>query len=87
MNHRLQQCLTIETRKHSPVESPVGRTPVKEGANLPNSVTEDVGGFSLCPTYSNKDLRRIDRLRRTEEKRYAVTNVNLLLKSGGRLTW
>jgi len=31
----------------------------KEGFHLPNSVTEDVGGFSLMPAYSAKQLRRI----------------------------
>ena len=31
----------------------------KEGFHLPNSVTEDVGGFSLMPHYSVKQLRRI----------------------------
>ena len=87
MRHKLQQCLEIETRKHSPVESPVGRIPVKEGTNLPSSVTEDVGGFSLCPTYSDKELRRIERIRRTEANRHYITNDILTLKSGGRLQW
>jgi hypothetical protein len=31
----------------------------KEGFHLPNSTTEDVGGFSLMPYYSAKQLRRI----------------------------
>ena len=87
MRHKLQQCLKIETRKHSPVESPVGRIPVKEGTNLPNSVTEDVGGFSLCPTYSAKQLRRIDRLRIDETKKYGIDNLMAPLKYGGRLRW
>ena len=30
-----------------------------EGFHLPNSVTEDVGGFSLTPAYSAKQLRCI----------------------------
>jgi len=34
---------------------------VKEGKNLPNSVTEDIGGFSLMPNYSAKQLRGIHR--------------------------
>ena len=33
----------------------------KEGKTLPNSVTEDISGFSLMPYYSVKQLRRIDR--------------------------
>ena len=32
-----------------------------EGFHLPNSVTEDVGGFSLMPYYSAKQLRSIKR--------------------------
>ena len=31
----------------------------KEGFHLPNSVTEDVAGFSIMPHYSVKQLRRI----------------------------
>jgi len=31
----------------------------KEGFHLPNSVTEDVGGFSLMPYYSAKQLKCI----------------------------
>ncbi len=87
MNHKLRQCLEIETRKRSPVESPVGRIPVEEGTNLPNSVTEDVGGFSLCPTYSAKQLRRIERLRIDEAKKYGIDNLMATLKDGGRLQW
>ncbi|MGB8937908.1 MAG: hypothetical protein WCC17_22690 [Candidatus Nitrosopolaris sp.] len=49
-----------------PVRNPVERGyPVKDGVNLPNSLTEDIGGFSLCPMYSNMQLRRIRRLERT----------------------
>jgi len=87
MNHKLRQCLEIGTRKHSPVENPVGRIPVKEGTNLPNSVTEDVSGFSLHPTYSTKQLRRIDRLRINEAKKYGIDNLMATLKDGGRLQW
>jgi len=36
-------------------------TSKKEGKTLPNSVTEDIGGFSLMPKYSAKQLRRISR--------------------------
>jgi len=35
-----------------------------EGFHLPNSVTEDVGGFSLMPYYSAKQLRRIGKKQR-----------------------
>jgi len=87
MNHKLRQCLEIETGEHSPIENLVGRIPVKEGINLPNSVTEDVGGFSLCPTYSAKQLRRIERLRIRNAERSGIKNTMSTLKLGGRLQW
>ena len=87
MNQKLKQCLKIETRKHSPVENPVARYPVKEGRNLPNSVTEDVGGFSLCPTYSAKQLRKIERLRIEDTEKYGIDNLMETLNDGGRLQW
>ena len=31
----------------------------KEGQNLANSVTEDIGGFSLIPSYSARQLRTL----------------------------
>ena len=33
----------------------------REGKNLANSVTEDVGGFSLRPSYSARQLRSMKR--------------------------
>ena len=33
----------------------------KEGKSLANSVTEDVGGFSLRPSYSARQLRSMKR--------------------------
>jgi len=67
----------------TPEKNPVVRYPVKEGRNLPNSETEDVGGFSLAPSYSAKQLRRIDRMRiKTIE-----SGLVFKLKSGGRLRW
>ncbi len=69
----------------NPQNIPDGRSPVKEGATLPNSETEDVGGFSLCPTYSAKQLRRIERFRIRETK-YGHANPKKL-KFGGRLQW
>jgi len=67
----------------NPENNPVGGMPVKEGRNLPNSVTEDVGGFSLCPTYSEKQLKRIERLM----VRDAELDLIVKLKAGGRLEW
>ena len=37
------------------------KTSKKEGKTLPNSVTEDIGGISLMPSYSAKQLRSIKR--------------------------
>ena len=41
----------------------------KEGFHLPNSVTEDVAGFSLMPQYSVKQLRRIGKHKRNNMSR------------------
>jgi len=41
-----------------------GSFPIKDDATLPDSVTEDIGGYSLCPIYSTNQLRRMDRLER-----------------------
>jgi len=60
MKTRTIQSLS-ETWQPEPVETPSWKTMVKEGNNLPNSITEDIGGFSLMPRYSVKQLRRIDR--------------------------
>lgn len=87
MTKLVTQCLEIKTEKPSLIESPVGRILVKEGKNLPNSETEDVSGFSLCPAYSDKELRRIERVRRAEAHRHGMNNAIMTLRSGGRLQW
>ena len=51
-----------------PAKIPVGEIPVKEGKNLPNSPEEDVGNFSLAPTYSSRQLRRIKRIQMGKTK-------------------
>jgi len=61
METNQKQCLVVEVQKLSLEENPVGSIPVKEGRNLPNSVTEDIGGFSLMPSYSVEQLREISR--------------------------
>jgi hypothetical protein len=44
-------------------QTPIGRIGVVvDGVNLPSSITEDVRGFSIRPSYSGKQLRRIERL-------------------------
>lgn len=87
MQNSLKQCLVNEVWQPKPAESLVGRNPVKEGKNLPNSETEDVSGFSLCPAYSDKELRRIERVRRAEAHRHGMNNAIITLRSGGRLQW
>jgi len=61
MTYKQKNSLVLQTEKLSLEEIPVGRMLVKEGKNLPNSVTEDVGGFSLMPRYSSKQMRAIHR--------------------------
>lgn len=52
-----------------PRQFQVGSYLVKiDGKKLPNSVTEDVRGFSLCPAYSIKQLRGINRLRKRKQR-------------------
>lgn len=86
MNQKIQQCFMVEAKKPSLAKSPVGGIPVKEGKNFPNSEKEDVGGFSLNPIYSRKQLRKIKRLRIRQAE--IVGNWYLqTLKNGGRLRW
>lgn len=87
MKYKLQQYLVKEVWQLTPAKNPVGRIPVKEGRNLPNSETEDVGGFSLCPAYSTKQLRRIERLSIRNAERSGIKNAMSTLKLGGRLQW
>ena len=54
------QCL-IEIWQPKPTKTLVREFPVKEGKTLPNSITEDIGGFSLAPYYSTKELRNISK--------------------------
>src|SRR2546427_396222 len=49
------------TEQPSLAENQVGRIPVKEGKNLPSSIEEDIGSFSLCLHYSRRQLREINR--------------------------
>jgi len=59
MKAKTTQCL-LEVSQSEAVNTPVMGILVKEGLTLPNSVTEDIGGFSLAPSYSAKELRRIN---------------------------
>ena len=67
MKTRTIQSLS-ETWQPEPAEIPSWKTMVKEGNNLPNSVTEDIGGFSLMPFYSVKQLRRIDKKQKRKNR-------------------
>lgn len=49
-----------------PTTNQDGRFLGKEDANLSNSSPVDVVGISLCPKYSEKRLRRINRLYRAK---------------------
>jgi len=51
----------FEVSQSEAVNTPVMGTLVKEGLTLPNSITEDIGGFSLAPRYSAKELRQINK--------------------------
>jgi len=62
MKRTNKSCQAYLAWEPNPVKNQVGRYLVRNGANLPNSVTEDIRGFSLCPQYSNKQLRRIEKL-------------------------
>ena len=67
MKARTIQSLS-ETWQPEPVEIPSWKMMVKEGSNLPNSVTEDIGGFSLMPRYSEKTLRRMNMTQKFKNK-------------------
>ena len=51
----------FEVSQSKAVNTPVIGILVKEGLTLPNSVIEDIGGFSLAPRYSAKQLRQINK--------------------------
>jgi hypothetical protein len=73
----------LEVSQSKAVNTPVMGTLVKEGQTLPNSVTEDIGGFSLTPGYSKTQLRRINnRLRNKErqEKKWTRKQLGVIAK-------
>jgi len=63
----------------TPTKTLVRKFPVKEGKNLPNSVTEDVVGMSLMPHYSTKQLRKIGR----KQRKYSETFMMDIFANGG----
>jgi hypothetical protein len=63
INTTVYQCREKLAWEHLyPKTNQLGRCLGKEGGNLPNNITEDVVGISLCPKYSKKHLRRISRI-------------------------
>jgi hypothetical protein len=64
---RQHQLLATEPSRE---QTPIGRFGVVlDGENLPNSVTEDVKGVSLCPNYSARQLRRIQQIAKKKDER------------------
>jgi hypothetical protein len=76
MNKLQQLSHSVAWEHPNPARHQVGRKLVKEGAILPNSLTEDIMGFSLCPEYSKKQLRRIARLK-IEKAKYGHGRSNI----------
>jgi len=62
MVEQLLQCFQEASEPQLEKKSDEGN-PYEEGKNLPASISEDVGSFSLHPTYSKKQLRRTHRLK------------------------
>ena len=58
----------LEVSQSKAANTPVMGTLVKEGQTLPNSVTEDIAGFSLAPSYSRTQLRRINNCLKNKER-------------------
>jgi len=67
-------CLLLETSLPERAKKSDVGFPYKEGKHLPNSIEEDVGSFSLHPTYSKKQLRKIHRMK-----------MNALQRNSGRM--
>jgi|SRR3954447_11228254 hypothetical protein len=66
-----------------PIRQQVRKYPAKDGASIPNSVTEDIGGFSIAPWYSLKQLRRINDLR-TRKIKYGHKNTKACIHAPHR---
>jgi len=73
----------LEVSQSKAVNTPVMGTLVKEGQTLPNSVTEDIGGFSLSPGYSIRQLRRINNClknKEREERKWSQKQLGVIAK-------
>ena len=76
------QCL-LETWQPEPIKTLVSEIPMKEGKNLPNSVTEDVVGVGLMPKYSSKQLRKINK----SQRKYSELLMMNTFTAGGSIQW
>ena len=76
------QCL-LETWQPEPTKTLVSEIPMKEGKNLPNSVTEDVVGIGLMPKYSSKQLRKINK----SQRKYSELLMMNTFTAGGAIQW
>jgi hypothetical protein len=61
-------------RVSPPTNNPFKRYPVLGDASLSYTVTEYIGGFSLCPSYSVRQLRKINYI---EKRKVKHTHRNL----------
>ena len=82
MQTQVIKCL-LETWQPTPTKTLVRKFPVKEGKNLPNSVTEDVVGMSLMPQYSTKQLRKIGR----KQRKHSETFMMNISANGEAIQW
>lgn len=73
----------FEVSQSKAVNTPVMGILVKEGLNLPSSVTEDIGGFSLAPRYSAKQIRQINKrlkYKNRQEEKWARKQLGFVAK-------
>lgn len=82
---KLLQCFRNEVSELSAAKKLVGRKPYEEGRNLPNSISEDIGSFSLHPSYSRRQLRRVNRLKMRHSKKESRQNLQKIIHMEKRL--
>ena len=74
-----------EASELSAAKKLVGRNPYEEGRNLPKSISEDIGSFSLHPSYSRRQLRRMNRLKMRHSKKESRRNLQKIIHMEKRL--
>jgi len=80
MSQITPQRLFVRPGNPSLEKNSVVEIPYKEGKNLPNSISEDIGSFSLHPSYSRRQLRRMNRLKMKYSKKESRRNVPKILQ-------